>query len=116
MTNDWNKEQVLGFLRKAGEDLRRAGDELRTEAQKLMAEVRDPANQERVREGLRELGGWLKRTSSEAAEAIEGAVKRAEGALVGKKAKAKPATRRKPPTRKAAPRRRKPARKGASTP
>jgi phage-related tail protein len=74
MADKFDGQQVLAFLR-------RTGEELREEAQKLLDDVRDPAHQQRVKDGIKDLGAWFKRTTSEAAEMIEGAAKRAESTL-----------------------------------
>ena len=78
MTDKFDTQQVVAFLRRTGEELRKTGEELRDEAQRLLAEVRDPANQQRVRESLTDLGTWFRRTTGEATDRIEHAVKKAE--------------------------------------
>jgi hypothetical protein len=79
--NRFDTSQVLAFLRRTGEELRKTGEELKEEAQRLLEEVRDPAHQQRVKDGVKDLGTWFKRTTAEAAELIETAVKRAESSL-----------------------------------
>ena len=81
MAEKFDGQQVLAFLRRTGEELRKTGEELRQEAQRLLDEVTDPAHQQRVKDGMKDLGTWFKRTTSDAAEMIEGAVKRAEETL-----------------------------------
>src|SRR5688572_18327841 len=76
----WDKK-LTEFLKKAGDEIRRTGDELKGEAQKLMEEVRDPGNQQKVKEILNHLGTWTEKTAKEAAVAVETAVKKAEDAL-----------------------------------
>jgi ElaB/YqjD/DUF883 family membrane-anchored ribosome-binding protein len=83
MAEGFDTQQVVAFLKRAGDNLRRAGEELREEAQRLLAEVQDPAHQQRVRARLKDLGGWFKRTTSEAGDALEDAMKRAESTLRG---------------------------------
>jgi hypothetical protein len=79
--NRFDVSQVLAFLRRTGDELRKTGEELKEEAQRLLEEVRDPAHQLRVKDGVKDLGAWFKRTTAEAAELIENAVKRAESSL-----------------------------------
>lgn len=81
MAEKFDSDQILTFLRRAGEDLRKTGEELREEAQRLLAEVRDPENQQRVREGIQDIGNWFRRTTSDASERLEQAVKKAESTL-----------------------------------
>jgi hypothetical protein len=73
--------QLMGYLKKAGDDLKRTGEEFRGEAQRLLREVQKPENQARVKENLRELGVWAKKTASEVAVQVDAAVKRAESKL-----------------------------------
>lgn len=74
----WDKQQVLDFLKRTGEDLKRTGEEVRREAQRLIDEVRDPETQAKVKERLSGFGTWAKRTAEDAATMLEGAVKKAE--------------------------------------
>src|SRR5262245_8229309 len=103
--NPWEK-QLKDFLRKAGGELRRAGEDIKTEAQRLIAEVKDPAKQKRVKEGFKELGTWARKTAEDVAEVVERGVKKAEETLqkASKRvAKARPAgrTKAKRPAKKA---------------
>ncbi|MGQ0505388.1 MAG: hypothetical protein ACT4TC_08705 [Myxococcaceae bacterium] len=52
------------------EFIRRTGEEIKTETQRLVSEVKDPEKQQKVREALKELGTWAKRTAEEAAEKV----------------------------------------------
>ncbi len=74
----WDKQQVVDFLKRTGEDLKRTGEEVRREAQRLIDEVRDPETQAKVKEKLSNFGTWAKKTAEEAATKLEGAVKKAE--------------------------------------
>ena len=74
----WDKQQVVDFLKRTGEDLKRTGEEVRREAQRLIDEVRDPEMQAKVKERLSSFGTWAKQTAEEAATMLEGAVKKAE--------------------------------------
>jgi hypothetical protein len=61
--------------------LTRTGEEIKAETQRLVAEVKDPETQRKVKEGLREFGSWVKQTAEEAADMIGSAVKKAEAAF-----------------------------------
>ncbi len=74
----WDKQQVVDFLKRTGEDLKRTGEEVRREAQRLIDEVRDPETQAKVKEKLSGFGTWAKQTAEDAATMLEGAVKKAE--------------------------------------
>jgi hypothetical protein len=95
------------------DSLRQTGESIRTEAQKLVGELSDPANQERVKQRLTEMGEWAKKTAEEAAGAVDQAAQKVEAAVSkaaakargarkspkkaaksGKKAKKKPARRK----------------------
>lgn len=82
MANDgeWDRK-MKAFLKKTGEDFKRFGSDVKQEAQRLMAEVNDPARQQKMREGLKEVGDWAKKTADEVANLVETGVKKAEGAL-----------------------------------
>jgi hypothetical protein len=86
-------EQFIGFLRHTGE-------EVRAEAQRLLVDLRDPDKQQRVKEGVRELGSWARQTVDDVADIVEKAVRRAEDALNDAAAKVGvrvPGTRREEP-------------------
>ena len=74
----WDKQQVVDFLKRTGEELKRTGEEVRREAQRLIDEVRDPETQAKVKEKLADFGTWAKKTAEDAAGMLEGAVKKAE--------------------------------------
>lgn len=76
-------QQLKDFLKRTGEDLKKAGDDIRAEAQKLIDEVRDPETQQKIRDGLGNLGQWAKKSAEDAANKIEEVVKRADDAWRG---------------------------------
>jgi hypothetical protein len=76
-------QQLKDFLKRTGEDLKKTGDDIRAEAQKLLDEVRDPETQQKIRDGLGNLGQWAKKSAEEAANKIEEVVKRADDAWRG---------------------------------
>jgi hypothetical protein len=84
----WN-EKVMDSLRHTGESIR-------NEAQKLVGELQDPANHERVKHSLSEMGEWAKRTAEEAATMVDQAARKVEVAV------AQAAKRAKKPAKKAA--------------
>ena len=69
------------FLKKTGDDFKRFGADVKEEAQKLLTEVQDPARQQKLREGLKDVGVWAKKTAEEVATLVETGVKKAEGAI-----------------------------------
>ena len=82
MAEKWDKH-LMDFLKRTGEELKRTGDDLKTEAQKLLVEVKDPAKQAKVKEGLETLRSWAVVTGKQAAERIESAVRRVEETVEG---------------------------------
>jgi hypothetical protein len=74
--------KLKSFLKKTGDDFKRFGNDVKTEANKLMSEVKDPVRQQKLREGLHEVGDWAKKTAEEVAVLVESGVKKAEKALV----------------------------------
>ena len=70
--------QLTRFLRRAGDDLRKTGEDLRIEAHKLFEQVKDPDNQQKVKENLQDFGVWAKKTAGEAAVKLEGVVQKME--------------------------------------
>jgi hypothetical protein len=76
-------QTVVDFLKRAGEDLKKAGEDIRAEAQKLIDDVRDPETQQKIRDGLGNLGQWAKKSAEDAAGKIEEVVKRADEAWRG---------------------------------
>lgn len=74
--------QLKSFLKKTGDDFRRFGTDVKTEAEKLMAEVKDPTRQQKLRDGLKDVGVWAKKTAEDVATLVETGVKHAEDALV----------------------------------
>jgi hypothetical protein len=83
----WN-ERLMDSLRQTGENIR-------SEAQKLVTELSDPANHERVKQRLAEMGEWAKKTAEDAAGAVDQAAQTAaqkvEEAVEAAKAKARAA-------------------------
>lgn len=78
--SQWDAK-VKAFLKKTGDDFKRFGNDVKEEAQKLLTEVQDPKRQEKLREGLKDVGVWAKKTAEEVATLVETGVKKAEGAL-----------------------------------
>ncbi len=74
-------EKLKSFLKKTGEDVKRAGNEIKTEAEKLLAEVKDPERQAKLKAGMKDFGGWARKTAEEMAELMETGVKKAEVAI-----------------------------------
>jgi hypothetical protein len=114
----WDKQQVVDFLKRTGEDLKRTGEEVRREAQRLIDEVRDPETQAKMKEKLSGFGTWAKQTAEDAATMLEGAVKKAEDMFAkasqrvrGQEGAAPEAAPPAPPPAAAAPRPKRPASK-----
>ena len=59
MDNSW-ETKVKGFLK-------RTGEEIKNETKKLVDEMSNPANHEKVRQSLRDMGDWAKKTAEDAA-------------------------------------------------
>jgi hypothetical protein len=78
--SQWDAK-LKSFLKKTGDDFKRFGKDVQSEAQKLMTEVQDPERQQKLREGLKDVGVWAKKTAEEVATLVETGVKKAEGAL-----------------------------------
>jgi uncharacterized membrane protein YccC len=100
----WN-EKVM-------DSLKQTGDSIRAKAHELVHELQDPANHERVKQSLAEMGDWAKKTAEDAAVMVDQAAQKVEQALTqaARKAtkKAKPAAKKKPAKKaKKAPRRKK---------
>jgi hypothetical protein len=77
MAEKWDKH-LMDFIKRTGEELKRSGEELKTEAQKLLVEVKDPAKQAKVKEGLENLRTWAVATGKQAAERIEATARQVE--------------------------------------
>lgn len=73
--------KLKSFLKRTGDDFKRFGADVKQEAQKLLVEVQDPERQQKLREGLKDVGTWAKKTAEEMATLVETGVKKAEGAL-----------------------------------
>src|SRR6185503_13119668 len=74
-------EKLKSFLKKTGEDVKRAGNDIKAEAEKLLKEVKDPERQAKVKAGMKDFGGWARKTAEEMAELMETGVKKAEVAI-----------------------------------
>jgi len=77
MSNESWEEQFKQFLRKTGDDFRRAGGDIKAEAQKLFDAAVDPDKQQRVRDRLKELSSWARRTAEDVAGSVETAASKA---------------------------------------
>jgi hypothetical protein len=82
MAEKWDK-QLMDFLKRTGDELKRTGEELKDEAQRLLVEVKDPAKQAKVKEGLDNLRTWAVATGKQAAEKLESAARRVEESIEG---------------------------------
>ena len=71
--SQWD-DRLLEFVRKTGEDLKRTGEELLGEAQRTIDELRDPAQQERLKARVAELRTWAKSKFLEARNRAEEAL------------------------------------------
>jgi hypothetical protein len=90
-------DRLLEYVRRTGEDLKRTGEEFLDQAQRTFDDLRDPAQQERLKARVAELRTW-------AMGKFEEARTRAEDALGIERPKAAPtrsATTRRPAARKA---------------
>ena len=70
--------KVKTFFQKTGEELKRAGRDMKAEAERLLSDVKDPAKQAQLKEGLKDLGQWARKTAEDVAELVESGVKKAE--------------------------------------
>lgn len=78
--SQWDAK-LKSFLKKTGDDFKRFGADVKEEAQKLLTEVQDPKRQEKLRDGLKDVGVWARKTAEEVATLVETGVKKAEGAI-----------------------------------
>jgi hypothetical protein len=76
-------EKLLEYVRRTGEDLKRTGEEFLDQAQRTFDDLRDPAQQERLKARVAELRTW-------AMSKFEEARTRAEDALGIERPKAAP--------------------------
>jgi hypothetical protein len=81
MSDESWEEQFKQFLRKTGDDFRRAGGDIKAEAQKLFDAAVDPDKQQRVRDRLKELSSWARKTAEDVAGSVETAASKAARAL-----------------------------------
>lgn len=78
--SQWDAK-LKSFLKKTGDDFKKFGADVKEEAQKLLTEVQDPKRQEKLRDGLKDVGVWARKTAEEVATLVETGVKKAEGAI-----------------------------------
>ena len=78
--SQWDAK-LKSFLKKTGEDVKRAGNDIKAEAEKLLKEVQDPGRQAKVKAGMKDFGGWARKTAEEMASLMETGVKKAEVAI-----------------------------------
>ena len=76
----WEK-QLMEFIKRTGEEIKRTGEEIKVEAQRLLDEVRDPARQAKVKETLKDFRDRASTLTKEAADTLENAVRKVEGAV-----------------------------------
>jgi hypothetical protein len=105
--SQWDAK-LKSFLKKTGDDFKRFGAEVKDEAQKLLTEVQDPVRQQKLRDGLKDVGAWAAKTAEEVAVLVESGVKKTEEVLekAGHKVNdfvVKPTDAAAPPRAKAAP-------------
>lgn len=78
--SQWDAK-LKDFLRRTGQDFKRFGKDVKSEAEKLLTDVKDPDKQQKMKDGLKQVGEWAKRTAEEVATVVETGVKKAETAL-----------------------------------
>jgi hypothetical protein len=67
-------EKLLEYVRRTGEDLKRTGEEFLDQAQRTFDDLRDPAQQERLKARVAELRTWAKSKFEEARSRAEDAL------------------------------------------
>ena len=77
MSDERWEEQFKQFLRKTGADFRRAGEDIKAEAQKLFDAAMDSDKQQKVRDRLKELSSWARKTAEDVAGSVETAASKA---------------------------------------
>jgi hypothetical protein len=70
---NWD-ERLLEYVRKTGEDLKRTGEEFLEQTQRTFDELRDPAQQERLKARVAELRTWAMTKFEEARARAEDAL------------------------------------------
>lgn len=70
---NWD-ERLLEYVRRTGEDLKRTGEEFLDQAQKTFDDLRDPAQQEKLKARVAELRTWAKSKFEEARTRAEDAL------------------------------------------
>ena len=109
-------EKLLEYVRRTGEDLKRTGEEFLDQAQRTFDDLRDPAQQERLKARVAELRTWAMSKFEEARARAEDAlgIERPKAAPTrsaktrqpaGKKGKSASGTTRRPAGRKGTKRR-----------
>ena len=67
-------DRLLEYVRRTGEDLKRTGEEFLDQAQRTIDELRDPAQQERLKARVAELRTWAMTKFEEARSRAEDAL------------------------------------------
>ena len=67
-------DRLLEYVRRTGEDLKRTGEEFLDQAQRTIDELRDPAQQEKLKARVAELRTWAKTKFEEARSRAEDAL------------------------------------------
>lgn len=78
--SQWDAK-LKDFLKRTGQDFKRFGKDVKSEAERLLTDVKDPEKQQKMKDGLKQVGVWAKRTAEEVATVVETGVKKAETAL-----------------------------------
>src|SRR6267378_408068 len=87
MADERWEEQFKQFLRKTGDDFRRAGEDVRAEAQRLFDAAVDPQKQQKVRDRLKVLTGWARKTAEDVAGMVEKAASQLRRAAASESAR-----------------------------
>lgn len=82
MNNRQWEDRLKTLFGRTAEELKRTGQDLRAEAERLLTEVKDPARQQKIREGLEDFSAWARKTAEDVASLVENQVKRAEDVVV----------------------------------
>lgn len=78
--NQWDL-RLKALFTKTAQDVKRAGRDMRVEAERLLHEVQDPVRQQQLKEGLKDLSLWAKKTAEDMGTLLETSVRKAEGAV-----------------------------------
>src|SRR5215831_8827808 len=68
------EDRLLEYVRRTGEDLKRTGEEFLDQAQRTFDDIRDPAQQERLKARVAELRTWAMSKFEEARSRAEDAL------------------------------------------